>query len=134
MIIVDYKYKKNWIPSAFSLKNLTYNQFEKEYIFQPYTFYKLKKVDINFKEYEANIYLENIGKENLLEDFIKINKIIKYDEKKNIIVESEEKEYSDNINKILEKQYPLLSLTTNLAYQHDEDLKNTNVYDSQINL
>ena len=104
MIIVDYKYKKNWIPSAFSLKNLTYNQFEKEYIFQPYTFYKLKKVDINFKEYEANIYLENIGKENLLEDFIKINKIIKYDEKKNIMVESEEKEYSDNINKILEKQ------------------------------
>ena len=112
MIIIDYNYKKNWIPSTFSLEKISYNAKEKEYIFQPYTFYRLKKVEINLEEYEADIYLENIGKENLLEDFIKKNKIIKYNEKKNIMIETEEKEYSDNINKILEKQYPLLFLST----------------------
>lgn len=133
MIIVDYKYETNWIPSAFSLESLTYNRFEKEYIFPPYTFYKLKKVEINFEKYEAEIYLENIGKENLLEDFIKKNKIIRFNEKKNIMIVTKETEYSDNINKILEKQYPLLSLSTGFAYENNEDLINTNDYDSQIN-
>ena len=133
MIIVDYKYKDNWTPSVFSLRGLSYNRFEKEYIFQPYTFYKINKVEVNIEQYEADIYLENIGKEKILEEFIKKNKIIKYNEKKNIMEEIEEKEYSDNINKILEKQYPLLALSTKLPYQDNEELKNTDIYNSQMN-
>ena len=133
MYIIDYKYENNWTPSAFSLKDLSYNRFENEYIFQPYTFYKIIKVETNIEQYEANIYLENIGKEKILENFIKRNKIIKYNEKKNIMEEIEEKEYSDNINKKLEKQYPLLSLSTKFAYQDNEELKNTDIYNSQIN-
>lgn len=133
MIIIDYKYKSNWIPSAFSLRDISYNKFEKEYIFQPYTFYKIKKVKVDLEQYEADIYLENIGKENILEKFIKKNKIIKYNEKKNIMEEIEEKEYSDNINKILEKQYPLLSLSTKLSYQDNQELINTEINNSQIN-
>ena len=46
------------------------------------------------------------------------------------MIESEEKEYSEEINKIL-KKYPL-SLSTNLAYDNgDEDLKNTEIYNQQ---
>ena len=132
MIYVDYKYQKNWMPSAFSLQNLTYNRIEKEYVFQPYTFYKIKKFEIDFTKYEANIYLENIGKEKLLEDFIKNNKIIKFNEKQNIMVETEEKEYCDDINKILQKQYPLLTLSTNFPYENNKELKTTYIYDSQV--
>jgi len=40
------------------------------------------------------------------------------------MIENEEKEYSEEINKVLQK-YPL-SLSTNLAYDNDdEEMKNT---------
>ena len=45
------------------------------------------------------------------------------------MIENEEKEYSEDINTILKKKYPYLSLTINLSY--DEEVKNTDIYDSQ---
>ena len=108
LIIIDYKYKEGWEPSAFNICDLSVNKFEKEFILQPFTFYKIQNVEIVFDKYEANIYLENIGKKSILEKDIQNNKIIRYNEKENIMSESKEKEYSEEINKILEKRYPYL--------------------------
>ena len=47
------------------------------------------------------------------------------------MIENEEREYSDDINKILKNKYPFLSLSTDLAYDDNEELKNTEIYDSQ---
>ena len=133
LIIIDYQYKKDWIPSAFSIIDFSVNQFEKEYIFQPFSFFKIQNIEIDFDKYEANIYLMNIGKKKILENFIKKNNIIKYNEKENIMIENEEREYSEDINIILKKKYPYLSLSTDLAYDDNEELKNTEIYDSQNN-
>ena len=124
LFIIDYKYKKDWVPTAFSVKDISYYNYEEECIFQPFSFYKLQKTEIDLDKYEADIYLTNIGKTKILENCIKNNKIIKYNEKENIMIENEEKEYSEEINKVLQK-YPL-SLSTNLAYDNDdEEMKNT---------
>ena len=131
LIIIDYQYKKDWVPSAFSVIDLSENKFEKEYIFQPFSFYKIQNIEIDFDKYEANIYLMNVGKKKILENSIKTNKIIKYNEKENIMIDYEEREYSDDINKILKKKYPLLSLSTDLAYDENEELNSTEIYDSQ---
>ena len=47
------------------------------------------------------------------------------------MIENEEREYSEDINKILKKKYPFLSLSTNLAYDDNEELKQSEIYDSQ---
>ena len=101
LFIIDYKYKNDWVPTAFSVQKLSYFAYEKECIFQPFSFYKIQNMEIDFDKYEADIYLTNIGKTKILENCIKNNKIIKYDEKENIKIENEEKEYSEEINKVL---------------------------------
>ena len=129
---IDYKYEDNWVPSAFSVYNLSQNKEECEYIFPPFSFYRVKNIEIDFNNYEASINLENIGKELIFEEIIKTNKTIIFNEKENIMTESRESEYPEEINKILIKQYPYLSLSTSLLYQDNEELRNTDFYESQI--
>ena len=54
-------------------------------MFQPFSFYKVTKVDIDIKGYKADIYLETIGKTEILEEQIKLGKKIKYNETENIM-------------------------------------------------
>ena len=45
----------------------------------------MDKVDIDINEKKADIYLNTIGKECILEEEIKLGKEIEYNEKKNIM-------------------------------------------------
>jgi len=62
MITIDYKYQEGWEPSAFKIYNLSEIPDEREIIFLPFSFFKIKNIGIDFEKYEANIELENIGK------------------------------------------------------------------------
>ena len=67
------------IPSEEKYKN------EKEFLFQPFSFYRIKKVQIDIKNHTADIILETIGKTEILEEKMKKGKAITYDFKENIM-------------------------------------------------
>jgi hypothetical protein len=120
MITIEYIYKNSWEPSAFDISEISENSEEKEYIFLPFTFYKIKSVDISFIRYEANIVLENIGKYTSLEKIIQKNNIIEYNQKENIMKGNKQSKYQSDINSILKKEYPWINFEINLG---EEDTK-----------
>ena len=82
---IKHKYKDGWISSGINIQNESQFKNEKEYLFQPFTFYHVNKVNINIKEYTADIYLETIGKLEILEKKIKYNHKIDYNENEDIM-------------------------------------------------
>ena len=77
-------FKKNWVPNGVNIQKLSVYD-EKEILYQPFSFYYVRDVQIDQNNYKADIYLETIGKEEILEEKIKIGKEIKYNEKENIM-------------------------------------------------
>ena len=78
-------YKSNWISNGINIQEESQYKNEKEILFQPFSFYYVKDVSIDLKNYTADIYLETIGKVEILEEQIKNNKDIEYNKKENII-------------------------------------------------
>ena len=124
MITIDYKYQEGWEPSAFKINTLSENPVEKEINFLPFSFFKIKSIDIDFDNYEANIKLENIWKKTVLEKVIQEDKIISYNEKENIMEENNKNNYPNNIKEIMKKEYPYLNFDINLD---DEENKSTQI-------
>jgi len=77
-------YKNGWVPSMISFST-DCKEEENLKIFLPFTFYYVKDVKIDTKRYTADIYLETIGKTEILEEKIKMGKKVEYNEKENII-------------------------------------------------
>ena len=80
----NYK-EKNWISNSIDIQNKSMYKKEREFLFQPFSFYKVIKVDINEKTFSADITLETIGKKEILEEQIKNGKSVKYNINKNIM-------------------------------------------------
>ena len=80
------KYENNlWISNSIDIHDLSEYKNECEFLFQPFSFYKVTKVDIDIENYTADISLETIGKKEILEEKIKLGKTIKYNESENIM-------------------------------------------------
>ena len=58
---------------------------KKKIIFQPFSFYNVIDVKIDYKNYTADIYLETIGKTEILEEKIRMNNQIQYNKDKGIM-------------------------------------------------
>ena len=58
---------------------------EKEILFQPFSFYYVKNVNFDYKNYLADIELETIVKKEILEEKIRIGKKVIYDENANMV-------------------------------------------------
>ena len=86
VFIITNLYKNGWISSGINIQKESKFPNEKEYLFQPFTFYKVRDVQIDVKNYTADIYLETVGKLEILEEKIKYNKDIHYSTTRNIIV------------------------------------------------
>ena len=67
------------IPCGIDIQALSDFTFEKEILFQPFTFYLVKNVDFNFIECTVDIELETISKKEILEEKIKYGKKVIYD-------------------------------------------------------
>lgn len=78
-------HKSGWISNAINVKNISNYPNEEERIFQPFTFYKVTKIDINTDNYTADIDLETIGRKIILEDKIKTGGKIRYNLKEGIM-------------------------------------------------
>ena len=84
ILIIKNYYKKDWVPNGVNIQKLSVYD-EKEILYQPFSFYFVRNVEIDPKNYKADIYLETIGKQEILEEKIKIGKEIKYNEKEKIM-------------------------------------------------
>ena len=77
-------YNKNWIPNGIIFDKL-FIYDRKEIIYQPFSFYFVRDVEIDYQNYKANIYLETIGKLEILEEQIQKGKEIEYNQEENIM-------------------------------------------------
>ena len=82
--IMNY-YKNNWVPSGVNIQHISAVKDEKEHLFLPFTFYYVRDVQININNHTADIYLETIGKKEILEKEIKNGKEIEYNPNENIM-------------------------------------------------
>ena len=85
IIYISNNYKREWISNGIKIEDISRYKKEKEVIFQPYSFYYVKDVQIDHKNYKADIDLETIGKKEILEEQIQIRKEIEYNENENIM-------------------------------------------------
>ena len=83
-IITNY-YKEKWISNGVDIQKESVFKKEREILYQPFSFYYVRDVNIDLDNYTADIYLETIGKYEILEEKIKVGKTIKYNEKERII-------------------------------------------------
>jgi len=78
-------YKNDWVSSGVNIQDISAVKGEKEHLFLPFSFYYLRDVHINIENHTADIYLETIGKKEILEEKIKIGKTVEYNQNENII-------------------------------------------------
>jgi hypothetical protein len=83
-IIKNY-YEKDWIPNGINIMQESKYKKEEEVLFQPFSFYYVSKVKIDKEKFTADIYLETIGKVEILEEQLKVGKFIEYNPNKKIM-------------------------------------------------
>ena len=83
-IIKNY-YKKDWISNGINIMQESHYKKEQEILYQPFSFYFVRSVEIDLQHYTADIYLETIGKMEILEEQLKIGKEIEYNPNKRIM-------------------------------------------------
>ena len=77
--------KKEWISNAIDLQQKNEHKKVKEFLFLPFSFYYVRDVQINLKNYTADIYLDTIGKMEILEEKIKIGREIEFNQKDGVM-------------------------------------------------
>ena len=83
--ILEIHHKNNFISNGINVEKISDFPKEKMNLFLPFSFYFLRDVLIDIKNYTADIYLETIGKLEILEEQIKKGKEIEYNEKQKIM-------------------------------------------------
>ena len=84
LFIITNHYKNEWVSNGIILNESIFNK-EKEIVYQPFSFYYVRDVKIDTSHYTADIYLETIGKTEILEEQIRQGKEIKYNKNDNLI-------------------------------------------------
>jgi len=83
--IIINRFKQNYISNGINIQNDSPYKVEKSFVFQPFSFYYVKDVQIDTQNYTSTIYLETIGKEEILEEQIKKGKEIEFNEETKIM-------------------------------------------------
>ena len=83
--IKNLKRYNNSISNGIDIHQVSSFKKEKEILFLPFTFYFVRDVQIDFKNYIADIYLEAIEKTEILEEKIRKGKNVGYNIRNNII-------------------------------------------------
>ena len=78
-------YNKNWISNGIDVMKESQYQNEQEILYQPFSFYYVREVTIDNKNFLADICLETIGKTEILEEKIREGKEIEFNPKLKIM-------------------------------------------------
>ena len=74
-------YKNGWISNGVNIEKVSGFKNEREVLYQPFSFYYVKDIQIDIIKHTADIYLYTIGKVDILEESIKLGKSIEFNEK-----------------------------------------------------
>jgi hypothetical protein len=85
LFIITNIYKGNWISNGINIQNISAYKGEKEILFLPFSFFKVKEVNVDLNNYTADIHLETVGKNEILETQIKNGKEIQYNNELNVM-------------------------------------------------
>ena len=80
-----YEKDKKWISNSVNIQKNSRFKKEKEILFQPFSFYRVKEAKFDTLNYKADIHLETVGKKEILEERLKMGEEIKYNKKENIM-------------------------------------------------
>ena len=92
---IEHSYKEGLFPLCFYISNNSKYKNEEEFLFHPYTFFKIKDFSVDYEKYLIKLYLETINKKEILEEKINENNKIYYSKEEKII-EIKEKTKTDN--------------------------------------
>ena len=82
---IKFNHKENWISNGINIQSISNYEDEKEILIQAFSFFYIKDVKIDINRHNAEIYLETIGKKEILEKEMKKGKDIEYNEKEKIM-------------------------------------------------
>ena len=85
IFIITNIYNSNWISNAINIQNLSDYKGDKEILFLPFSFFRVKEVNVDINNYTADIHLETVGKNEILETQIKKGKQIQYNSELNVM-------------------------------------------------
>jgi hypothetical protein len=85
IFIITNIYNNNWISNAINIQNLSDYKGDKEILFLPFSFFRVKEVNVDINNYTADIHLETVGKNEILETQIKKGKQIQYNSELNVM-------------------------------------------------
>jgi len=85
IIEINYNWEKDLFPLCFDISDISYFTNEKEFLFHPYTFFKINDFSIDLSKNILELKIETIGKKEILEEQIKIGKKIILNEASNIL-------------------------------------------------
>jgi polyferredoxin len=85
IFIIKFNHKNNWISNGYDLHYIAKYPKEREIIIQAFSFFYVREVEINKNTYTAEIYLETIGKKEILEKEMENGKDIEYNSIENIM-------------------------------------------------
>ena len=77
-------YQNGFISNGVNVQKISQYD-EKEYLFQPFSFFYLKDIHIDIDKKTAKIFLETVGKKEILEEKLRGGSEIKYSRKNNIM-------------------------------------------------
>ena len=67
IIIINYKFREEYVSSAIDISKCSDYPDEMERLFLPFSFFKINEVEIKYEEYIAFIKLDTIGRKEILE-------------------------------------------------------------------
>ena len=76
---------EQWISNGIDEHYCLKDKNEHKVLFLPFSFFRVIKVDLDINNYKADIFLETIGKKEILEEKIRLGKEIKYNPDENIM-------------------------------------------------
>ena len=85
LIKINYNWNKDLFPLCFDIKELSKYTTEEEYLFHPFSFFKINEFKIDLSNNILELTLETIGKKEILENKINDGKKIILNESENII-------------------------------------------------
>ena len=85
MFNIKLNHGKNWLSNGIDIQEISEYKGEEEIIIQAFSFFYVRDVQIDVNNRAAEIYLETIGRKEILEKKMKNGKDVEYNEIENII-------------------------------------------------
>lgn len=68
VLTIDHKFGNGAVPNGINIQSISEYESESECLFLPFSFFTIRKVEINLEKYECDIYAENISRKFIFEE------------------------------------------------------------------